>query len=138
VLKAIAPELKEATTQEAQAKAHTAQRITTEQAPARALLAKLESLHEQRVSQERAQNRQALTRSTQEREFKGLAAKRQMKVSGWADTGRQWQATPQPLRQLIEAYNATPEAAKAAFLERIHQLPELLRDRQQERGGRGR
>jgi hypothetical protein len=57
-------------------------------------------------------------RATLERDFRGMATKRAGEFFGWGDEGKYWQATPQPLRDLIESYNKESELMQTALLER--------------------
>ena len=94
----VAPRIEEASLKGRQARSDAEARITSEQAPARERVAELERIQ--------AQKRE---RAALERDFKGMAAKRAMKAHGWADTGRQWQATPPLLRVIIDEYNRRPK-----------------------------
>ena len=44
-------------------------------------------------------------------------------MGGWGDRGEQWKAAPEPLRKLIEGYNATPKAQREAVLEQMMKNP---------------
>jgi hypothetical protein len=83
-------------------------RILVEQAPARARMAELQKVLD--AKQERARL---------VRDFRELAAKRAGPMLGWGDGGKQWQATPAPLRELIEIYNLAPADVKAEILQRL-------------------
>lgn len=67
-----------------------------------------------------------------------MAASREAKAFGWSDRGGKWQATPEPLKQLIDSYNASPKEVRVAVLARLttdkvssQQLRKLL-DKQNE------
>lgn len=69
--------------------------------------------------------------------FRVLAQRRQHRFHGFRDGGRQWEATPEPLRDLVERFNRMPEAAQAQALGRLSrdagknaQVGEMLRERQ--------
>jgi hypothetical protein len=83
-------------------------RILVEQAPARARMAELQKVLD--AKQERARL---------VRDFRELAAKRAGPMLGWGDGGKQWQATPAPLRELIEIYNRAPPDVRAEILQRL-------------------
>ncbi|QOQ84778.1 hypothetical protein INP81_24295 (plasmid) [Comamonas thiooxydans] len=48
-----------------------------------------------------------------------MAASREAKAFGWSDRGGKWQATPEPLKQLIDSYNASPKEVRVAVLARL-------------------
>ena len=69
--------------------------------------------------------------------FRVLAQRRQHRFHGFRDGGRQWEDTPEPLRDLVERFNRMPEAAQAQALGRLSrdaeknaQVGEMLRERQ--------
>lgn len=69
--------------------------------------------------------------------FRGLAQRRQHRFHGFRDGGAEWEATPEPLRDLVERFNRMPEAAQAQTLGRLSrdaeknaQVGEMLRERQ--------
>lgn len=69
--------------------------------------------------------------------FRVLAQRRQHRFHGFRDGGRQWEATPEPLRDLVERFNRMPEAAQAQALGRLSRdaeknarVGEMLRERQ--------
>lgn len=69
--------------------------------------------------------------------FRVLAQRRQHRFHGFRDGGRQWEATPELLRDLVERFNRMPEAAQAQALGRLSrdaeknaQVGEMLRERQ--------
>lgn len=49
---------------------------------------------------------QEQARTALEREFERLAANRAMKANGYTDDSQKWQATPKPLREIIDDYNS--------------------------------
>ena len=69
-------------------------------------------------------------------DFESLAAYRRNRFHGFRDGGRQWEATPGPLRELVDRFNAMTGAQQLETLEvlgrdhdRNARLGELLRDR---------
>ena len=69
--------------------------------------------------------------------FRVLAQRRQHRFHGFRDGGAKWEATPEPLRDLVERFNRMPEAAQAQALGRLSrdaeknaQVGEMLRERQ--------
>ena len=119
-------------------------RIYRELLPARLQLARLEQvkqekLEEEEIQQKRQEAEKQMARELQavSEEFQSMAERREGKTRGWDDRGSQWQAAPEPLQQLIEAYNAISNQERAEILERLghdrdisQKLRELL-DRQQ-------
>ena len=69
---------------------------------------------------ERKKQREEQARAELAREFRGLAARRAMKAHGFTDGSNKWQATPEPLRAIIDDYNRRPkeqqERALAAWM----------------------
>lgn len=125
-------------------------RIKDDQRPARARVAELEAIRQEKARQERAES-ERLERSRQAQAgrdqvvqgFKSLAVKRAGRFHGFRDGGKQWEATPEPLRALVEGFNAMPKARQERVLQGLRRDPEknaqvggLLRERQQniERG----
>lgn len=120
-------------------------RITDEQKPARERVAELEEIHQGKVRQERLdaewrarQARERAERNQVLNDFELLAAYRRNRFHGFRDGGRQWEATPGPLRELVDRFNAMTGAQQLETLEvlgrdhdRNARLGELLRDRAQ-------
>ena len=118
-------------------------RITDEQRPARARVAELEEIHHGKVVQERLdaewrarQARERAERNQVVNDFESLAAYRRNRFHGFRDGGRQWEATPGPLRELVDRFNAMTGEQQLETLEvlwrdhdRNARLGELLRDR---------
>ena len=69
---------------------------------------------------EREKQREEQARAELAREFRGLATSRAMKAHGFTDGSKKWQATPEPLRAIIDDYNRRPkeqqERALAAWM----------------------
>jgi len=61
------------------------------------------------------------------REFRELAARREIRAFGYHDRSVEWRETPVDLREHIDRYNALPEGARAAVLERLGQEPAKVR-----------
>ena len=94
------------------------------QALARRLLERTEPDLTRRVdahrAAEREKQREEQARAELAREFRGLATRRAMKAHGFTDGSKKWQATPEPLRAIIDDYNRRPkeqqERALAAWM----------------------
>lgn len=112
-------------------------RILVEQAPIRAQMAELQKVLDAKHERARLV-----------RDFREVAAKRAGPMLGWGDGGKQWQATPAPLRELIEVYNRAPADVKEMLMQRLgndqqanqhvrgllEQRKELVRQQQQDQG----
>nr|CRY94897.1 hypothetical protein [uncultured prokaryote] len=126
----VAPRIEDAALRGRQARSDAEVRITVEQTPIRAKVAELEALQKEKARQEReaeakrlAQKRIEAEREAVPKDFKLMAQKRELRVGGWGDRGEKWQAAPEPLRKLIEGYNATPKAQREAVLEQMMKNP---------------
>lgn len=126
----LAERIEDAALRGRQARSDAEVRITVEQMPIRAKVAELEALQKEKARQEREAEAKRLAQKRIEREreavpkdFKLMAQKREMKMGGWGDRGEQWKAAPEPLRKLIEGYNATPKAQREAVLEQMMKNP---------------
>ncbi|ELL4263357.1 MobA/MobL family protein [Salmonella enterica] len=126
----VAPRIEDAALRGRQARSDAEVRITVEQTPIRAKVAELEAMQREKARQEREAEAKRLQQQRIEREreavpkdFKLMAQKREMKMGGWGDRGEQWKAAPEPLRKLIEGYNATPKAQREAVLEQMMKNP---------------
>lgn len=122
----LAPRIEDAALKVRSARDAAHLRINTEQAPALAKVDELEALRREKVRQEFEQQKrqQAEKKAEREREavpkdFATMAKKRELKAGGWSDRGDQWQAAPDGLKKLIDGYNAAPQAARPAILDRI-------------------
>ena len=106
--------------------------VVANQAGGRAELVQLEKLHQAKVSQERAAATVRRELEAVPKEFRSMAAGREVKAFGWSDSGSKWQAAPEQLQKLIDGYNAAPREVRASMLDRIttdrgsKQLRELL------------
>jgi hypothetical protein len=76
---------------------------------------------------ERERQAQEQARTALEREFKGLAANRAMKANGYTDDSKKWQATPKPLREIIDLYNSHPKDSQGGVLAAWMRDPEKSR-----------
>ena len=71
-----------------------------------------------------------------------MAASREAGALGWSDKGSKWLAAPEPLKKLIDGYNAAPNEIRATMLDRIgseqgsKQLRALLDTQQRESNNR--
>ena len=126
----LGPRIEEASLRVQHVRQQAHQRITAEQAPTLAKVAELEALQKEKARQEReaeakrlAQKRIEAEREAVPKDFKLMAQKREMKASGWSDRGEQWKAAPEPLKKLIESYNATPKAQRQAVLDHMMANP---------------
>jgi hypothetical protein len=126
----VAERIEDAALRGRQARSDAEVRITVEQTPIRAKVAELEAMQKEKARQEReaeakrlAQKRIEAEREAVPKDFKLMAQKREMKMGGWGDRGEKWQAAPEPLRKLIEGYNATPKAQREAVLEQMMKNP---------------
>ena len=126
----VAPRIEDAALRGRQARSDAEVRITVEQTPIRAKVAELEAMQREKARQEReaeakrlAQKRIEAEREAVPKDFKLMAQKRELRVGGWGDRGEQWKAAPEPLRKLIEGYNATPKAQREAVLEQMMKNP---------------
>jgi len=95
--------------------------------------AKAEKERQQKAEQERqAKERQAkaLAEKAQRQrdelgmEFRGLAAKRAIKASGYRDSSDEWKATPKLLREVIDDYNKQPKEVQERGLSAWVRNPE--------------
>lgn len=142
----VAPRIEDAALRGRQARSDAEVRITVEQTPIRAKVAELEAMQKEKARQEREAEAKRLQQQRIEREreavpkdFKLMAQKREMKMGGWGDRGEQWKAAPEPLKKLIESYNATPKAQRQAVLDHMMANPktrehvrELLAEQRQQ------
>ena len=126
----LGPRIEEASLRVQHVRQQAHQRITAEQAPTLAKLAELEAMQKEKARQEREAEAKRLAQKRIEREreavpkdFKLMAQKREMKMGGWGDRGEQWKAAPEPLKKLIESYNATPKAQRQAVLDHMMANP---------------
>lgn len=113
-------------------------RVIVAQSDDREELEKLEQLRQDKARQERAAAIAKRELEAVPKDFSSMAASREAKAFGWSDRGGKWQATPEPLKQLIDSYNASPKEVRVAVLARLttdkvssQQLRKLL-DKQNE------
>lgn len=126
----LAERIEDAALRGRQARSDAEVRITVEQTPIRAKVAELEAMQREKARQEREAEAKRLQQQRIEREreavpkdFELMAQKRELRVGGWGDRGEQWKAAPEPLKKLIESYNATPKAQREAVLEQMMKNP---------------
>ena len=79
----------------------------------------LEQLRQEKARQELAAAVAKLELEAVPKDFRSMAASREAKAFGWSDRGGKWQATPEPLKQLIDSYNASPKEVRVAVLARL-------------------
>jgi DNA repair exonuclease SbcCD ATPase subunit len=142
----LGPRIEEASLRVQHVRQQAHQRIEAEQAPIRAKVAELEALQKEKARQEREAEAKRLQQQRIEREreavprdFKLMAQRRELRMSGWSDRGEQWKAAPEGLKKLIDGYNAAPKEMRPAILDRIlndgqrrEQVRELLAEQRQQ------
>ena len=141
---AVEPRLEDAALRVRQARSEAEARITAEQAPIRAKVAELEAMQQDLARAELAEKRAEREREAVPKDFELMAQKRELRSFGWSDQGKQWKAAPQPLRDLIDGYNATPPEQREAVLQRIMSDPttrehvrELMAQQREKSRGQG-
>ena len=116
--------------------------VVAGQAEGRAKVAELEKLHLVKAKQERAEAGERRRLEAVPKEFRAMAASREAGALGWSDKGSKWLAAPEPLKKLIDGYNAAPNEIRATMLDRIgseqgsKQLRALLDTQQRESNNR--
>ena len=116
--------------------------VVAGQAEGRAKVAELEKLHLIKAKQERAEAGERRRLEAVPKEFRAMAASREAGALGWSDKGSKWLAAPEPLKKLIDGYNAAPNEIRATMLDRIgseqgsKQLRALLDTQQHEANSR--
>jgi len=85
-----------------------------------------QQLHE-RQAQAKQQAIEHQARERVVKSFQELALSREARSSGYGDRSERWRATPKALREHIDQYNALPQSARTAVLERLGQDPEKVR-----------
>ena len=142
----LGPRIEEASLRVQHVRQQAHQRIEAEQAPIRAKVAELEAMQREKARQEREAEAKRLQQQRIEREreavprdFKLMAQRRELRMSGWSDRGEQWKAAPEGLKKLIDGYNAAPKEMRPAILDRIlndgqrrEQVRELLAEQRQQ------
>lgn len=116
------------------------QRIAAETAPARQHMEALRKVLEEKVAKEAAERKPAFQRAEAVQAFGMLARQRALRRRGFADAGPAWaKATPEPLRELIDRFNAHPKSDQEALLSYFAQDPDkadqLLHLHQQRQAG---
>lgn len=94
-------------------------RVIVAQSDDRDELEKLEQLRQDKARQELAAAVAKRELEAVPKDFRSMAASREAKALGWSDRGSKWQATPEPLKQLIDGYNTAPKEVRAAVLARL-------------------
>lgn len=116
--------------------------IIEEQKPQRKLVESLEKLYQQKITQEREQQQKERERQLQEykqeqviKKFKQEASFRETKIFGYDDNGKFWKRIAPEAKEMIEAYNKSPEPQKQQFIEqfkeKLKQNPEMVEKMEQ-------
>ena len=123
--------------QDQQLRRQARSRVIVAQSDDREKLEKLEQLRQDKDRQERAAAVAKRELESVSKDFRSMAASREVKAFGWGDNGSKWQAAPPKLQRMIETYNSTPKSARPLMLDSFtdvsahrKQLRELL-DKQQ-------
>ena len=86
-----------------------------------------ERIARERQAQEARQAREQAIRERTVEQFRDLAANREKGRFGYGDRSEEWRATPQPLRERIDQFNALTPDARKQVLERLLQAPARAR-----------
>lgn len=105
--------------QDQQLRRQARSRVIVAQSDDRDELDKLEQLRQDKARQELAAAVAKRELEAVPKDFRSMAASREAKAFGWSDRGGKWQATPEPLKQLIDSYNASPKEVRVAVLARL-------------------
>ena len=105
--------------QDQQLRRQARSRVIVAQSDDRDDLDKLEQLRQDKARQELAAAVAKRELEAVPKDFRSMAASREAKAFGWSDRGGKWQATPEPLKQLIDSYNASPKEVRVAVLARL-------------------
>lgn len=82
---------------------------------------------QERAAQAKQRELEQRSRERVVRDFRELAMRREMRAFGYQDRNVGWRETPADLRDHIDRYNALPENARVAVLERLVQEPAKVR-----------
>lgn len=105
--------------QDEQLRKQARSRVIVAQSDDREELEKLEQLRQDKARKELAAVIAKRELEAVPKDFRSMAASREAKALGWSDRGGKWQATPEPLKQLIDSYNASPKEVRVAVLARL-------------------
>lgn len=105
--------------QDEQLRKQARSRVIVAQSDDREELEKLEQLRQDKARKELAAAIAKRELEAVPKDFRSMAASREAKALGWSDRGGKWQATPEPLNQLIDSYNASPKEVRVAVLARL-------------------
>nr|WP_258404790.1 MobA/MobL family protein [Comamonas testosteroni] len=105
--------------QDEQLRKQARSRVIVAQSDDREELEKLEQLRQDKARKELAAAIAKRELEAVPKDFRSMAASREAKALGWSDRGGKWQATPEPLKQLIDSYNASPKEVRVAVLARL-------------------
>jgi hypothetical protein len=92
------------------------------------LTRRVEAYRAEEWARQRERQRQEQAQAALAEEFEGIAAFRALKTRGYEDGGRQWQATPKLLREIIDLYNSHPKDKQERALSAWVRDPEKSRD----------
>lgn len=118
-LKTLQAKSRSVSEQDQQLRRQARSRVIVAQSDDREELEKLEQLRQEKARQELAAAVAKLELEAVPKDFRSMAASREAKAFGWSDRGGKWQATPEPLKQLIDSYNASPKEVRVAVLARL-------------------
>ena len=118
-LKTLQAKSRSVSEQDQQLRRQARSRVIVAQSDDREELEKLEQLRQEKARQELAAAVAKRELEAVPKDFRSMAASREAKAFGWSDRGGKWQATPEPLKQLIDSYNASPKEVRVAVLARL-------------------
>ncbi|VVS97828.1 Conjugal transfer protein TraA (fragment) [Sphingomonas aurantiaca] len=76
------------------------------------------------MAQERQQGRE---REQVAERFRTIAVRRETGAQGYGDHHSDWRATPETLRQAVDAYNGADQHTKDLYIERVQREPQMAR-----------
>ncbi len=112
--------------QDQQLRRQARSRVIVAQSDDREELEKLEQLRQDNDRQERAAAAAKRELESVSKDFRSMAASREVKAFGWGDNGSKWQAAPEQLKKLIDGYNAAPKEVRASILNRLTSDPSFI------------
>ena len=103
---------------EAKARYHEAEsRQWLENAPQNDRIERYAKLAQEKAKQERDERQAEVRREMLARDFKSLAARRELRMGGYRDDSEDWaKNTPEALRKVVEQYNRTPKERREEVL----------------------
>jgi hypothetical protein len=84
-------------------------------------LERVDALESSRQALERVEKAKAQALDKALSAFKNCAFKYGMKANNYGDTGKQWNAIPEPMRESIEDFNRLRKEARPVVLERMRE-----------------